>query len=94
LAKGTTPCLECGDYRIPYKNKENISWNIKWFPNDNLFILLLYVREEEGIKVYSDLIPNEILSLTLGNTEKIKNLVDAGVNRIGKLNGIDFENMN
>jgi hypothetical protein len=25
LAKGTTPCLECGDYRIPYKNKENIS---------------------------------------------------------------------
>lgn len=28
IIKGVYLCSECGDYRMPYKNKENINWNI------------------------------------------------------------------
>jgi len=79
------------NHSTPYKDKKNIKWEIKWDSNSSIFVFFLYVWEKEGIKMYRELIPNEILKPALGNTERINDIVEICINKLGKLNGKDFK---
>lgn len=78
-------------YWTPYKGKENIKWEIRWDSIDSNFAFFLYVWEEKGIRVYRELIPNEILKSALGNSERINDIVEVCIDKLGKINGTDFK---
>ena len=78
------------NYRVPYKGKENISWEIKWRPADGVFAFFLYIKKDKQEKVYVELIPNSILIVALGNIDRINDIVETCINRLNKLNGVNF----
>ena len=89
INKEKDTCRGCGSYQIPYK--ENICWDIKWNPNDNLFYVLFYIKKEKGIRVYGEPIPNDMLREMLGNKERVNEFVKNCMDKLVKLNGRDSE---
>ena len=83
-------CRGCAGYQIPYR--ENIHWDIKWNPNDNLFFIFFYVREEKGIRVYAEPILNDMLRQMLGDKERVNEFVENSMDKLSKLNDMDFKN--
>jgi hypothetical protein len=78
-------CNKCGSFQIPCRYRENINWEIKWNSNENIFTLFIYVyiRREDRIKVYYELIPNSIMFSLIGRTEEINRFAENSISRLG-----------
>lgn len=74
-----------------YKDKKNVNWEIKWDSANGLFAFFLYLEEGKSIKVYRELIPNEVLKLAIVDKERINDIVETCMNKLSKLNGTDFK---
>ena len=81
-------CNECGSFLTSCSN--NVSWEIKWNPRDNIFVFFLYVREINGIRVYGEPIPNYTL-ITVLNDAKGEELVRWYINRLISLHNINLQ---
>lgn len=79
-------CNGCGSFLISYNN--NVSWEIKWNPNDNVFVFFLYVREMNGTRVYAEFIPNYTLITNLNDPRRMEDLAKWCINRLVLTYGI------